>query len=47
MEKKYIGRLFDEYVEYYLRSVGGVQIVGPSWWCKSVAARRYAKTTID
>ena len=47
MEKKYIDRLFDKKLEFYLRSVGAVQIVGPKWCGKSRTARRYAKTTID
>lgn len=47
MEKKYINRLFDKKLEFYLRSVGAVQIVGPKWCGKSRTARQYAKTTID
>ena len=29
MEKKYINRLFDKELEFYLKSVGAIQIVGP------------------
>ena len=47
MEKNYINRLFDKELEFYLKSVGAVQIVGPKWCGKSRTAKRYAKTTID
>lgn len=47
MEKEYIERLFDKELEFYLKSVGAVQIVGPKWCGKSRTAKRYAKTTID
>ena len=47
MEKKYIDRLFDKKLEFYLRSVDAIQIVGPKGYGKSRTARRYAKTTID
>lgn len=47
MEKEYIARLFDKELEFYLKSVGAVQIVGPKWCGKSRTAKRYAATTID
>ena len=47
MEKEYIERLLDKELEFYLKSVGAVQIVGPKWCGKSRTAKRYAKTTID
>ncbi len=47
MEKDYIERLFDKELEFYLKSVGAVQIVGPKWCGKSRTAKRYAKTIID
>lgn len=48
MDKKpYINRLFDQELEFCLRSVGAIQIVGPKWCGKSRTAARYAKTTID
>lgn len=45
--KNYINRLFDKELEFYLKSVGAVHIVGPKWCGKSRTAKRYAKTTID
>ena len=47
MEKKYINRLFDKELEFYLKSVGAIQIVGPKWCGKSRTAKRHAKTIID
>ena len=46
-EKKYINRLFDEIVEFTLKSKGALVIVGPKWCGKSTTANRYAKTVID
>ncbi len=46
-ERKYIKRLFDEELEFLLKSVGGVLIVGPKWCGKSTTAKRHAKTIID
>ncbi len=46
-EKIYINRLFDKKIEFYLRSVGAIQIVGPKWCGKSTTAKRHAKTIID
>jgi hypothetical protein len=47
MEKEYINRLFDKELEFYLKSVGAIQIVGPKWCGKSRTAKRHAKTIID
>lgn len=47
MEKKYIKRLFDDVLQFSLRSKGAVIIVGPKWCGKSTTASRYAKTLID
>lgn len=47
MEKEYINRLFDEKLDFYLKSVGAIQIVGPKWCGKSRTAKRHAKTVID
>ena len=47
MSKKYIPRLFDQIIEFSLRSKGAVVIVRPKWCGKSTTAARYAKTIID
>ena len=47
MEKKYIDRLFDKKLEFYLRSVGAVQIVGPKWCGKTTTAKQIAKSVLD
>ena len=47
MEKEYIDRLFDKELDFYLKTVGAVQIVGPKWCGKSRTAKRHAKTIID
>lgn len=46
-DKEYISRLFDEIVEFSLKSKGALVIVGPKWCGKSTTAKRYAKTVID
>lgn len=46
-KKPYINRLFDKELEFYLKSVGAIQIVGPKWCGKSRTAERYAKSIID
>lgn len=46
-EKKYLYRLFDDKLQFYLRSVGAVLITGPKFCGKSTTASRYAKTSID
>ncbi len=47
MEKEYIERLFDKELEFYLKTVGAIQVVGPKWCGKSRTAKRHAKTVID
>ncbi len=47
MEKEYIHRLFDEELNFYLKTVGVIQIVGPKWCGKSRTAKRHSKTIID
>ena len=46
-EKEYFGRLVDKELDFYLKSVGGILIVGPKWCGKSRTAKRHAKTIID
>ncbi len=47
MAREYMERLFDKELDFYLRSVGAVQIVGPKWCGKSTTARRHAASVID
>ena len=47
MSKAYIPRLFDQVLEFSLKSKGAVVIVGPKWCGKSTTANRYANTVID
>lgn len=47
MEKEYIQRLFDKDLDFYMKSVGAVQIVGPKWCGKSRTAKRHVKTIVD
>ncbi len=47
MDEEYLPRLFDEQLQFYLRSVGAIVIVGPKFCGKSTTASRYAKTIID
>ena len=47
MKKNYIDRLFDKQLDFYLKCVGAIQIVGPKWCGKSTTAKRRAKTIID
>lgn len=47
MEKEYIERLFDKELDFYLKSVGAVQIIGPKWCGKSRTAKKHAASTID
>lgn len=46
-EKKYIKRLFDEIIDFTLKSKGALVIVGPKWCGKTTSASRFAKTVID
>lgn len=43
----YLNRLFDSILDFSLKSIGAVVIVGPKWCGKSTTAKRYAKTIID
>ena len=47
MEKEYIERLFDKELDFYLKSVGAVQIIGPKWCGKSRTAKKHAVSIID
>ena len=47
MGKEYIKRLFDDVLDFSLKSKGAVVVVGPKWCGKSTTASRYAKTLID
>lgn len=47
MEKDYIERLFDKELDFYLKTVGAIQIVGPKWCGKSRTAKRHSKTVIN
>lgn len=47
MKKKYIKRLFDDELEFYLKSVNAIQIIGPKWCGKSTTAKRHASSIID
>ncbi len=47
MKKEYIPRLFDQILEFTLKSKGAVLIEGPKWCDKSRTAERYAKTKIN
>ena len=44
---KYIKRLFDQSIEFTLKSKGALVVVGPKWCGKTTTASRYAKTVID
>lgn len=46
-EKEYLNRLFDETLEFALRSKGAVLVVGPKSCGKSRTSSRHAKTIID
>ena len=47
MAKEYIKRLFDETLEFSLRSKGAVVVEGPKWCGKSTTCKRYAKEIVD
>lgn len=47
MKKDYIPRLFDQTLEFALKSKGAVLVVGPKWCGKSRTAERFAATTIN
>lgn len=47
LNNDYIPRLFDEELDFYLKCVGAVVIVGPKFCGKSTTAKRHAKTIVD
>ena len=47
MKQDYIPRLFDQTLEFSLKSKGAVLVVGPKWCGKSTTSARQAKTIID
>lgn len=47
MAKKYIKRLFDDTLEFSLKSKGAVVVEGPKWCGKSTTCKRYAKEIVD
>ena len=46
-QKKYMKRLFDESLDFALKSKGAVIVVGPKWCGKSTTVSRHANTIID
>lgn len=46
-EKEYISRLFDETLDFALKTKGAVLVVGPKSCGKSTTSKRHAKTVID
>ena len=47
MKQNYMYRLFDDILNFSLKSKGAVVVVGPKWCGKSTTSARYAKTIID
>ena len=47
VKEDYIPRLFDEQLDFYLKSIGAIVIVGPKFCGKSTTAKRHAKTVVD
>ena len=47
MKRKYIPRLFDDILSFFLRSKGAVLVVGPKWCGKSTTCKKHAKTIVD
>ena len=45
--RDYIPRLFDDELDFYLKCVGAVVVVGPKFCGKSTTAKRHAKTIVD
>lgn len=45
--EKYIPRLFDETLDFALKSKGAVVVEGPKWCGKSTTCRRHAKEIVD
>lgn len=47
MDKIYMPRLFDDVLDFALKSKGAVIVVGPKWCGKSTTTKRKAKTIVD
>ncbi len=47
MNFEYIPRLFDDILDFALKSKGAVLVVGPKWCGKSTTSAKHAKTIID
>ena len=47
MKKEYLPRLFDETLEFSLKSKGAVLVVGPKWCGKTRTCSQHAKTIIE
>ena len=47
MAKNYIKRLFDDILDFSLKSKGAVVVEGPKWCGKSTTCRRFAKEIVD
>ena len=47
MNKDYLPRIFDEILDYALKSIGAVLVVGPKWCGKTTTCLKHAKTVID
>ena len=47
MKDEYMPRLFDEILEFSLKTKGAVVVTGPKWCGKSCTTKRQAKTIID
>ena len=46
-DEDYIPRLFDQQLDFYLKSIGAIVISGPKFCGKSTTAKRHAKTIVD
>jgi len=47
MKKDYINRVFDEILDFAIRSKGAVVVEGPKWCGKSTTCKRHAKEIVD
>ena len=47
MSEKYIKRLFDDILDFSLKSKGAVVVEGPKWCGKSTTCKRFAKEIVD
>ena len=46
-EEKYIGRLFDDVLDFALKTKAAVVVEGPKWCGKSTTCSRHAAETVD